>query len=669
MQQVGVVKQVLRAQIGAVRRGLSEVAAPAASAVQQGGEGRPRQDSSEQQQARHYSNARREGSDGGGRYPARGGMRGGYSNNNYNNYNNNNSNNSGGGRGGSRSVDLVPVENALAASLGASRAQTVLQSLLAEMPAGEAGGNHPHAVKYAAFDLVMRVALGDGSAEQRELMGPKAAVETFVALYETTLNTTEMRQDFFRRFLALGAPESDRGRTHQRFLRNALLRYSSRGVPVLSRMLDDLVLSGRRMQMQQPAGQPRHDGQGAAAHWQQQQQQQGDRVLEENRDFLRSRLAPFLGAAGTYVEPLSAAPAQVLETVRSNELRGAAGVAAAQCDLDLARPGAINTVLYSRVVGLQEPLVVAHMQVMPAVPSSVEQFKAQLADARAPADGEVLLIYGLRRVRAPMMMTNRSVARLIERTVEQARSDMPHLKRVATLSPLPWFASWNGLASDKDIYQVVPREQWEPIWRHVSGADEPGAQQQTQDPFAAFNHSPAELIAELRKDVSWVRDSQLCTMLREPLTRLAKTYASYQRCEVARLHRLNGAVLLDVHWLADKSEEGMRQSFGLLISYEYPDTPNAFTAAQLAELDIARATAKDKGIAQEALTKRTGHSTGNSWKPRAKNNTASAESSSATSSAASSADSSAASGADSSAASSADKSGAPAPAADKPVDA
>jgi hypothetical protein len=649
MQQIGVVKQVLRAQIGAARRGLSEVAAPAASAVQQG-DSRPRQDSSEQQQARRYSNARREGGEGGGRYPARGGGRGGY-NNNYNNYNSNNNNNSGGGRGGSRPVDLVLVERALAASLGASRAQTVLQSLLTEVPAGEAGGNHPRAVKYAAFDLMMRVALGDGSAEQRELIGPKAAVDAWLALYNTTLDMPHKRQDFFARFLALGSPESDRGRTQKRFLRNALLRYSDRGVPVLASMLDDLVFSGRRAQQHPPAGQPRRDGQGGAAAQQQQQQQQqqqeGDRVVEHNRDFLRSLLVQFMGAAGTYVEPLSAAPAQVLEGLRKTELRCAPGVATALGDLDLARPGAINTVLYSRVLGVQEPLVAAHLQVMPAVPSSAEQFKAQLADARAPADGEVLLIYALRRVRSPVLMTNRIMARLIELTVEQARRDMPHLKRVATLSPMPWFASWHGLANDKDIFQVVPREEWEPIWRHVSGADEPGAQQQAQDPFAAFNNSPAELIAELRKDVSWVRDSQLCTMLREPLTRLAKAYASYRWCEVARLHRQNGAEVLDVHWLADKSEEAMRQSFGMLISYEYPDTPAAFAAAQLAELSIA----KDKEDYEVAPVKRTGYSM-----PRAKNSTASAGSSNATGSAASNADSSAASSADSSAASSADSS-------------
>ena len=67
----------------------------------------------------------------------------------------------------------------------------------------------------------------------------------------------------------------------------------------------------------------------------------------------------------------------------------------------------------------------------------------------------MLLIYALRRVRSPVLMTNRIMARLIELTVEQARRDMPHLKRVATLSPIPWFASWHGLANDKDIFQVA----------------------------------------------------------------------------------------------------------------------------------------------------------------------------------------------------------------------
>ncbi len=88
------------------------------------------------------------------------------------------------------------------------------------------------------------------------------------------------------------------------------------------------------------------------------------------------------------------------------------------------------------------------------MPSSVKQLKAQMAEARAPPDGEVLLIWGLRRIRAPMLMTNRIMAQLIERTVEEARRDMPQLKRIVTLSPMPWFAGWSGLASD--IERLAP---------------------------------------------------------------------------------------------------------------------------------------------------------------------------------------------------------------------
>ncbi len=38
---------------------------------------------------------------------------------------------------------------------------------------------------------------------------------------------------------------------------------------------------------------------------------------------------------------------------------------------------------------------------------------------------------------------------------------------------------------------------------------------------------------------------------------------------VARFHLGNGASLLDIHWMADRSAKGLAQSFGIMVNYLY----------------------------------------------------------------------------------------------------
>ena len=66
--------------------------------------------------------------------------------------------------------------------------------------------------------------------------------------------------------------------------------------------------------------------------------------------------------------------------------------------------------------------------------------------------------------------------------------------------------------------------------------------------------------------------------LREPLSRLAARYLLEARHDgrphdpVARFLLGNGARVERVNWLADSSQRGLQQSFGLMVNYRYdPD--------------------------------------------------------------------------------------------------
>jgi malonyl-CoA decarboxylase len=125
---------------------------------------------------------------------------------------------------------------------------------------------------------------------------------------------------------------------------------------------------------------------------------------------------------------------------------------------------------------------------------------------------------------------------LIKHAVEQLRADLPRLRTFATLSPLPGFAAWVRALGDR---------------------------------VAADVRSALAVPA-------WHRNAAACATLREPLLRLAARYLiaakradGAPRDAVARFHLANGAQIERVDWLADPTQRGIEQSFGVMVNYRY----------------------------------------------------------------------------------------------------
>jgi malonyl-CoA decarboxylase len=120
---------------------------------------------------------------------------------------------------------------------------------------------------------------------------------------------------------------------------------------------------------------------------------------------------------------------------------------------------------------------------------------------------------------------------LIKQVVEELQAELPQLRHFATLSPVPGFRRW--LSS-----QATP----------------PGGLPQPDEP--------------------WWEDASRVEGLRDPLLRLAAEYLTRPAGNgpidpVARFHLGNGARLERIHWLANLSPRGMRESLGVMVSYLY----------------------------------------------------------------------------------------------------
>jgi malonyl-CoA decarboxylase len=151
---------------------------------------------------------------------------------------------------------------------------------------------------------------------------------------------------------------------------------------------------------------------------------------------------------------------------------------------------------------------------------------------------------------------------LLKRVVDDLKRDLPRLNTFATLSPIPGLAAWAAKNPD-----TVAATFTEADWKRLVaiGIDGP--------------HSPM-LTRILAGEAMWRDDPARCAALREPLLRATAAYllgakrdaAAAPLDPVARFHLGNGARVEQLNWLADTSDKGLRQSWGIMVNYLYdPD--------------------------------------------------------------------------------------------------
>jgi len=184
---------------------------------------------------------------------------------------------------------------------------------------------------------------------------------------------------------------------------------------------------------------------------------------------------------------------------------------------------------------------------------------------------------------------------LIKQVVEELKTELPQLRRFATLSPVPSFRRWmeQRLA---DAAKPVPARPDTPT------APEPAATA-VPAPAAPAADAPAPRPVLLRDDevealrpygepgadplalwrgalaaAPWFDDPAQAEAVRRPLLRLCAAYLTDSRDgrgpsdPVARFHLGNGAQLERIDWLGNVAPRGISESYGLMVNYLYaPD--------------------------------------------------------------------------------------------------
>ncbi|KAL9552462.1 hypothetical protein MBANPS3_003761 [Mucor bainieri] len=189
-----------------------------------------------------------------------------------------------------------------------------------------------------------------------------------------------------------------------------------------------------------------------------------------------------------------------------------------------------------------EPLAFVHVALLPSLANSVQAILEAPSPTKQdlhPHNFEYAICYSITTQQGLGGINLGNY--LIKQAVDDLQKQFPMLKVFATLSPMPGYRQW--LTSHVDTDPTIQAE-----FEHVLD---------WKSKLTRFNS----------------KDQQ---ELKDPLMRLCSRYILSEKRvgnnaldPVANFHLRNGACAHQIHWQADTSEKGIRDSFGIMINYNY----------------------------------------------------------------------------------------------------
>lgn len=193
-----------------------------------------------------------------------------------------------------------------------------------------------------------------------------------------------------------------------------------------------------------------------------------------------------------------------------------------------------------------EPLIFIEVALMREMPSQITTILEHDRDPIEPAQAKTAVFYSISNCQKGLRGIPLG-SFLIKRVVEDLQQSFPQLREFVTLSPVPGLANWldNTMLADDDLEEKVAPE------------------------------SIRELLLAL-KSRQWIDDADRPAKLKNTALAAAAHYLTGERDEharpidpVARFHLGNGARLERINWPADLSEQGLANSHGVMVNYQY----------------------------------------------------------------------------------------------------
>ncbi len=204
-----------------------------------------------------------------------------------------------------------------------------------------------------------------------------------------------------------------------------------------------------------------------------------------------------------------------------------------------------------------EPLIFVQVALVNGLADNVQDLldpTAPILDAR---DADTAIFYSISNAQRGLGGISLG-SHLIKQVVASLKHELPHLKKFATLSPIPGFMPWlDGQLDSIGLIAFNDKEQK----KFEDLAEKLGL----EPDLRAFMSVPG-----------WYRHPEIAEVLEPPIKRLCAYYLSLKRegsnkvvNSVAHFHLSNGAVIKRLNWLGNTSEKGIAHSAGIMVNYLY----------------------------------------------------------------------------------------------------
>jgi malonyl-CoA decarboxylase len=200
----------------------------------------------------------------------------------------------------------------------------------------------------------------------------------------------------------------------------------------------------------------------------------------------------------------------------------------------------------------EEPLIFVEIALVRGMAASIQVLLDETAPASDPNAADTAIFYSITSTQAGLRGIHFG-GFLIKRVVDLLSREMPSLRTFATLSPVPGLAGFLESLTDERLEELVGRAPLKTLFDTANVKD---------------------LKAILSRD-DWRENPDLEEAMKNVLLRVCAHYlvsekkGNKARDPVADFHLNNGARLERINWLADTSENGLRQSAGIMVNYVY----------------------------------------------------------------------------------------------------
>jgi malonyl-CoA decarboxylase len=186
-----------------------------------------------------------------------------------------------------------------------------------------------------------------------------------------------------------------------------------------------------------------------------------------------------------------------------------------------------------------EPLIFVEVALTAAIAGSIQAVLAESRDPVLPEDAAAAIFYSISNCQKGLRGVSFGNF-LIKQVATDLASSLPNIKTFITLSPIPGFMAWLKGQAEAD-----PEGAPAALYTVACELTPENADEATPDEFAGLKSLAARYFLQEQRPKGGPIDP------------------------VARFHLGNGASLRTIHWLGDRSENGLRNSAGMMVNYLY----------------------------------------------------------------------------------------------------